>query len=104
MNGRVESLSSSLGMYWSTKGESPARTGNRHGGLAESPYNVYPTSDGFIAIICVGETEAQRDSGETAFTITVKLARAYRHPPWWCWQAQEQTQRQRGEPREGFQI
>ena len=49
------SLSSSLGMYWSTKGESPARTGNRHGGLAESPYNVYPTSDGFIAIICVGE-------------------------------------------------
>ena len=33
----------------------PARTGNRHGGLAESPYNVYPTSDGYIAIICVGE-------------------------------------------------
>jgi formyl-CoA transferase len=32
------------------------RTGNRHGGLAESPYNVYPTSDGYIAIICVGET------------------------------------------------
>ena len=31
------------------------RTGNRHGGLAESPYNVYPTSDGYIAIICVGE-------------------------------------------------
>ena len=42
------SLSSSLGMYWSTKGESPARTGEiEHGGLAESPYNVYPTSDGF---------------------------------------------------------
>lgn len=49
------SLSSSLGMHWSSKGESPARTGNRHGGLAESPYNVYPTSDGYIAIICVGE-------------------------------------------------
>jgi CoA:oxalate CoA-transferase len=35
--------------------EEAGRTGNRHGGLAESPYNVYPTSDGFIAIICVGE-------------------------------------------------
>ena len=23
-----------------------------HGGLAEAPYNVYPTSDGYIAIIC----------------------------------------------------
>ena len=32
------------------------RTGNRHGGMAESPYNVYPTKDGYIAIICVGET------------------------------------------------
>lgn len=49
------SLSSSLGMHWSTKGQAPARTGNRHGGLAESPYNVYPTADGYIAIICVGE-------------------------------------------------
>ena len=35
--------------------EDAGRTGNRHGGLAESPYNVYPTSDGYIAIICVGE-------------------------------------------------
>ena len=30
----------------------PPRTGNRHGGLAEAPYNVYPAKDGFIAIIC----------------------------------------------------
>ena len=28
------------------------RTGNRHGGLAICPYNVYPASDGFIAILC----------------------------------------------------
>jgi CoA:oxalate CoA-transferase len=26
-----------------------------HGGLAEAPYNVYPTNDGYIAIICVGD-------------------------------------------------
>jgi crotonobetainyl-CoA:carnitine CoA-transferase CaiB-like acyl-CoA transferase len=31
------------------------RTGNRHGGLAEAPYNVYSTQDGYIAILCVGE-------------------------------------------------
>ena len=52
------SLSSSLGMHWAgtTSGKPvPDRTGNRHGGLAEAPYNVYPTSDGYIAIICVGE-------------------------------------------------
>ncbi|WP_315832699.1 CoA transferase [Bradyrhizobium prioriisuperbiae] len=34
----------------------PPRTGNRHGGLAAAPYNVYPTSDGHIAIIGINET------------------------------------------------
>jgi CoA:oxalate CoA-transferase len=46
------SLSSNLGMYHGLGGEVPPRTGNRHGGLAEAPYNVYPTTDGYIAIIC----------------------------------------------------
>ncbi|RSY82020.1 CoA transferase [Sphingomonas koreensis] len=50
------SLSSNLGLHWGGQGsEAPQRTGNRHGGMAESPYNVYPTADGYIAIICVGE-------------------------------------------------
>lgn len=50
------SLSSSLGLHWANSGSDvPPRTGNRHGGLAEAPYNVYPTRDGYIAIICVGE-------------------------------------------------
>lgn len=49
------SLSSNLGLYHGSGGTAPARTGNRHGGLAEAPYNVYPTRDGYIAIICVGE-------------------------------------------------
>jgi CoA:oxalate CoA-transferase len=48
------SLASNLGLHYSSAGQSK-RTGNRHGGLAESPYNVYPTQDGYIAIICVGE-------------------------------------------------
>lgn len=49
------SLASNLGMWYGSKGDIPPRTGNQHGGLAESPYNVYPTKDGYIAIICVGE-------------------------------------------------
>lgn len=50
------SLSSSLGLHFGSGGDVPTRTGNRHGGLAEAPYNVYPTRDGYIAIICVGDT------------------------------------------------
>lgn len=46
------SLGSNLGMLYGLGGKNPPRTGNRHGGLAEAPYNVYPTSDGWIAIIC----------------------------------------------------
>jgi formyl-CoA transferase len=54
------SLSSSLGLHFATASKAaedrpPPRTGNRHGGMAEAPYNVYPTADGYIAIICVGD-------------------------------------------------
>lgn len=50
------SLSSNLGMHWFAQGMPEfTRTGNRHGGLAECPYNVYPTVNGYIAIICVGD-------------------------------------------------
>ena len=31
----------------------PSRTGNRHSGLAQSPYNVYEAADGYIAIFGV---------------------------------------------------
>jgi CoA:oxalate CoA-transferase len=50
------SLASNLGLHYSRGNDVPPRTGNRHGGLAESPYNVYPTIDGHIALICVNET------------------------------------------------
>jgi len=46
------SLASNIGMTYSTHAESPARTGNRHGGLSLCPYNVYPAADGYVAIIC----------------------------------------------------
>jgi CoA:oxalate CoA-transferase len=48
-------LSSQLGLYYSLGNQNPPRTGNRHGGLAESPYNVYPASDGWVALFCVSE-------------------------------------------------
>jgi CoA:oxalate CoA-transferase len=46
-------LMSSLGLLFGPGTEVPTRTGNRHSGLAEAPYNVYATSDGYVAIICV---------------------------------------------------
>ena len=53
------SLASNLGLHHSQGNSVAPRTGNRHGGLAESPYNVYPTADGHIAIICVNESHWQ---------------------------------------------
>jgi crotonobetainyl-CoA:carnitine CoA-transferase CaiB-like acyl-CoA transferase len=32
------------------------RTGNRHAGLSLCPYNVYPAADGYVSIICNGNT------------------------------------------------
>jgi CoA:oxalate CoA-transferase len=53
------SLSSSLGLMFGNDWQAPPRTGNRHAGMAESPYNVYPTRDGHLAIICVGDRHWQ---------------------------------------------
>jgi crotonobetainyl-CoA:carnitine CoA-transferase CaiB-like acyl-CoA transferase len=41
---------------WYRDGVAPA-TGNGHGGGAVCPYNVYPTSDGYLAIIVVSEQQ-----------------------------------------------
>jgi len=49
----LPSLASNIGGYFDSDGTIPERTGNRHGGLAAAPYNAYPTSDGWIAIICL---------------------------------------------------
>lgn len=48
-------LSSTLGLYYGSGGENPPRTGNRHGGLAEAPYNVYACKDGWVALLCVSD-------------------------------------------------
>lgn len=49
-------LASSLGLLFGSGGTLAPRTGNRHSGLSEAPYNVYPTRDGHIALICVSDS------------------------------------------------
>ena len=48
-------LASNLGMIHNNPDRPLGRTGNRHGGLAVSPYNVYACKDGWFAIICINE-------------------------------------------------
>lgn len=53
------SLASTLGLYYGSGGKNPPRTGNRHGGMAEAPYNVYAAKDGWVALLCVSEKHWQ---------------------------------------------
>jgi len=41
--------------YTHRTGQPPPRTGNRQAGLSSTPYNVYPTADGHVAIHIVTE-------------------------------------------------
>lgn len=47
-------LTSTIGLHFDNPDAHP-RTGSRHAGLAMAPYNVYPTTDGYVTIICVKE-------------------------------------------------
>ena len=49
------SLASNLGMTHARGDAAPDRTGNRHGGLGISPYNVYETNDGYVVLNCPGD-------------------------------------------------
>jgi len=49
------SLASNLGMVHARGAAAPERTGNRHGGLGISPYNVYPTKDGYVVFNAPGD-------------------------------------------------
>ncbi len=49
------SLASNLGMLHARGGQTPPRTGNRHGGLGISPYNVYPASNGYVVLNAPGD-------------------------------------------------
>ncbi|MCC6197496.1 MAG: CoA transferase [Burkholderiales bacterium] len=49
------SLASNLGMLNARGDAAPERTGNRHGGLGVSPYNVYPAMDGYVVLNAPGD-------------------------------------------------
>src|SRR5207342_2917982 len=49
------SLASNLGMLHARGAAAPARTGNRHGGLGISPYNVYRSTDGYVVLNAPGD-------------------------------------------------
>ena len=48
----LPSLSSNIAGMINSGGAMPARTGNRHGGLAVVPYNAYRTTDGWVTVLC----------------------------------------------------
>ena len=48
-------LASNYGMLHARGAAAPARTANRHGGLGISPYNAYPTLDGYVVLNCPGD-------------------------------------------------
>lgn len=49
------SMASNIGMLHASAGSAPPRTGNRHGGLGISPYNVYKAADGYVVLNCPGD-------------------------------------------------
>ncbi len=55
----IPSLTSSIAGHLDSGGTLPERTGNRHGGLAVCPYNVYPAADGWVAILCMADRQWQ---------------------------------------------
>ena len=56
----VPALASGFAGWLDSEGTLPSRTGNRHGAHAVAPYNVYPTTDGWIAIIAMNDRHWER--------------------------------------------
>ena len=53
-------LATALGTFFLAGGRQGPRTGNRHSGLALAPYNVYPASDGYVALLCIRESHFRK--------------------------------------------
>lgn len=49
----IPSLASGIAGWLTNPDTALDRTGNRHGGMLESPYNAYQTSDGWITVLCI---------------------------------------------------
>jgi formyl-CoA transferase len=55
LDAAVIALASALGVHMDGDAKVPPRTGNRHPALAMAPYNVYATSDGYVAIFTASD-------------------------------------------------
>src|SRR5437870_6086955 len=55
LDAAIIALASALGVFMDGDTSVPPRTGNRHPALAMAPYNVYDTSDGYIAIFTASD-------------------------------------------------
>ena len=51
----IPALASNISGWLTDPEHAPERTGNHHGGMREAPYNVYRTSDGWVAILAISE-------------------------------------------------
>jgi crotonobetainyl-CoA:carnitine CoA-transferase CaiB-like acyl-CoA transferase len=51
----IPALASNISGWLTDPERAPERTGNHHGGMREAPYNVYQTSDGWVAILAISE-------------------------------------------------
>jgi crotonobetainyl-CoA:carnitine CoA-transferase CaiB-like acyl-CoA transferase len=56
----VPALASAFSGLFDQSRSLPERTGNRHSGLSVVPYNVYTTTDGHVALLCLTERHWQR--------------------------------------------
>ncbi|MED5803859.1 CoA transferase [Gordonia sp. Z-3] len=56
----IPSLTSNIAGHLTSNGSMPERTGNRHGGLAVTPYNAFESSDGWITILCPTDAHWRR--------------------------------------------
>ena len=56
----IPSLTSNIAGYLTSEGMMPERTGNRHGGLAVTPYNAYECADGWVTILCPTDAHWRR--------------------------------------------
>jgi formyl-CoA transferase len=55
LDAAVIALASALGVFMDGETKIPPRTANRHPALAMAPYNVYETSDGYVAIFTASD-------------------------------------------------
>ncbi|TWH09451.1 formyl-CoA transferase [Rhodococcus rhodochrous J45] len=56
----IPALTSNIAGLLAPGQDIPERTGNRHGGHAVTPYNAFPTVDGWITVLCPTDAHWQR--------------------------------------------